>query len=112
MQAGTNVANVIYDQIKAGMGIDGTAGQVCMMAWGATDFSAYNVESEKDQGHLTFKVSGAKFKGTVKVRLMWNDTYTVELWRVRAGNVKMLNSRDDVHWDFLTGTIDHLVETD
>jgi len=112
MQAGTNVANVIYDQMKAGHGMDGAAGQVCMMTWASKDFVAHNVESEKDQGHLTFKVSGAKFKGTVKVRLMWNDTYTVELWRVRAGNVKMLNSVEDVYFDELTGTIDHLVEAD
>lgn len=107
-----NVANTIRDQISNGVGVDGSQGFVCMMAWGADRFTGCGEESEENQGWLSFQVRGRKFKGAVKVKLMWNDTYRVEFWKTRRPNLRMVDAVDGVYFDELAPTIDLYVEAD
>lgn len=107
-----NVANTIRQQIHHGVGVDGSAGSICMMAWGASQFVGCGEETENNQGWLSFRVQGRKFKGTVKVKLMWNDTYRVEFWKGRGTKIRVVDSADDVYFDELAPTIDLYVEAD
>lgn len=100
------VAQTIIEQIKAS---DRTA----LMSWGARQFIALNEEQigEKLQlGGLQMTVSGLLFKGKVLVRLMANDTYTVEIGNVRAGAWKVKATVEGVFCDELEYQIDSLIE--
>ena len=106
------VAQVINQQIASGVGADGTGGTICMMAWGASQFTGCGETTEDNQGFLSFQVKGRKFKGAVKIKLMWNDTYRVEFWKTRRPTFKMVDAIDDVYFDELTAVIDRYVEAD
>jgi len=103
------VANTIRDQIANGQTVDGAEGWKAMMCWGVSTLTGMG-QSEKDHGALSFAVNGAKFKGHVKVRLMFNDTYTVEFWKCRSRTIKMVKYFDTVYFDELTSIIDSYVE--
>ena len=69
-------------------------------------------------GGLQLKVNGAKFKGTVAIRLMASDTYRVELWLPKRrsktnplGNPELFKSFQDVYCDELMTLIDREIET-
>jgi hypothetical protein len=104
------VANTIKEQIAAGCGVDGSQGFVCMMAWGVDRMVGCGEETEDNRGWLSFTVKGRKFKGAVKIKLMWNDTYRVEFWKTRRPNLKMIEAYDEVYCDMLTDLIDSYVE--
>ena len=110
--ADLNVANTIRDQIAAGVGVDGSKGFVCMMAWGSKNLTGSGEQTEKDRGFLSFQVKGSKFKGAVKVRLMWDDTYRVEFWTTRRPTFRMKSAIDGVYFDNLTTVIDRFVEVE
>lgn len=98
------LAIIIIDQIRA---VDPYA----LMAWGAQKFSVLPSEVQGLQyqlGGVSFVVNGFKFKGTVFVRLMACDTYTVEL---RAKN-QADKIYPEIYCDELMHTIDRLVERD
>jgi hypothetical protein len=102
-------ANTIREQIKQGQGVTGQQGALCLMAWGAQTFVG-GEESVNNRGFLQFKVSGMKFKGLVKIKLEWNDTYTVEFWKGRGTKIRMVDSSSEVYFFELTPTIDLYVE--
>lgn len=104
------VAETIKEQLVHGAGADGSAGFVCMMAWGAKQFTGCGDETDDSRGWLSFQVSGAKFKGAVKVKLKWNDTYNIEFWKTKRPAFKIIDSVDDVYCDQLTEIIDRYVE--
>lgn len=103
------VANTIREQIQHGQGVTGQNGALCLMTWGAKTFVGGN-ETEANRGFLQFKVSGMKFKGLVKIKLEWNDTYTIEFWRGRGTKIRMVDSVSEVYFMELTPTIDLYVE--
>ena len=84
-------------------------GSIVMMSWGATNFVGDKANDE-GYGALCFQVKGRKFKGTVKIRLLWNDTYKVEFWKTRRPAIKMVHSTQDVYFYDLAQIIDNYVE--
>ncbi len=104
------VANTIRKQIKQGSGVDGHSGATCMMSWGADQFVGSAVETEESRGFFQFRVSGAKFKGLVKIKLIWNDTYTIEFWKGRGTKLRIVDSISEVYAFDLTPVIDLYVE--
>jgi len=109
------VPNTIRNQMRDGKTTDNEAGFVAMMCWGVDNLTGQGA-SEDDLGVLTFSVKGMKFKGHVKVRLMFNDTYRVEFWKFRRPTIKdvsgskMVHAIDDVYAHELTAAIDSYVE--
>ena len=102
------IANTILQQIKA-------TDRMALWAWGSKEFVSLNAEERGERfqlGGLRMKVSGAKHKGLVFIRLMADDTYTVEIGKLRASNYKVLNILEQVYFDELMSTIDHLIERD
>lgn len=100
------IANIILDQIR-------TADRSALMAWGSNKFIALNEEKIGDKfslGGVKFNVKGLKYTGTVIVRLMANDTYTVEIGRPYKLEFKTKAKVDDVYCDTLMDTIDALIE--
>ena len=118
------IAETIIGQIRA-------TDRSALMAWGAKKFVALQEErlqfpgngimEEKFQlGGLQFDMNGAKIRGRVLVRLMANDTYTVEVGKVsRTKNKelgcfvptwKSLALIEDVYCDNLMEVIDHTLE--
>ena len=79
------------------------------MTWGANTFFGGG-ECEASRGFLQFKVGGMKFKGLVKIKLEWNDTYTVEFWKGRGTKIRIVDSVSEVYFDNLTTVIDRFVE--
>ncbi len=100
------VANEIMRQIRAG-------DPYAMMAWGATNTVALD-EKKLDHGYqlggLQFKVNGMKHKGLVLVRLMGNDTYTVETVKMRKGEFSRVNLIEGVYCDNIMQVIDSEIE--
>lgn len=104
------IATTVLEQIRA-------TDRSALMAWGMqrpTIMPAGKVgEDGYQRGGIQFKVNGGKLgHGVVKVRLMANDTYTVETGKVRMGQWKQQGKRDEVYADSLMETIDHMVERD
>lgn len=102
-------AETIKQQISMGRTADKKSGAFALCCWGATQFVG-QAENNNDLGNLAFKVSGKKFKGTVKVRLMFNDLYKVEFWKIRGASVQIKKSFDQIYCEDLTETIDNFVE--
>lgn len=95
------IAQTILEQIKFGRTSDDKSGKIAMMCWAARGYKA-----SKDT--LTFKVSGAKFKGNVAVTLdEGKDLYVVKFYNTRW---TLKQSYDDVYCDQLTQLIDEIVE--
>lgn len=98
------VANIIRSQLIRGSGV------FVVGSWGAKNMTALE-ETENRSGALQFRVNGAKFKGYVKIELMWTDTYTVTLFKVVKGAVVIKEVIEDVYCDNLVDIIDSRVET-
>lgn len=104
------IATTVLEQIRA-------TDRSALMAWGMrspTIMPAGKVgEDGYQRGGVQFKVNGGKLgHGIVKVRLMANDTYTVEAGKVRMGQWKEKGKREDVYADNLMEVIDHMIERD
>ena len=110
------LANTILGQIKAGIASDGiTGGVVCMRCWAfqyPTALPAGKYLDDYQLGGLRFRVSGFKFKGYVFVRVMANDTYTVEFSKLYKGEYNVKKSYERIYCDQLTSIIDSEVESD
>lgn len=92
-----NIAQTILSQIKT---IDARA----MWAWGAKDL--VNTGSG-----LQFKVGGmAKFKGHVLVKLNGGDLYDLEFYKIRKGQINVIQKFDDVYAEDLVNMIDSVVQ--
>jgi hypothetical protein len=88
------VANTILAQL-------GGAGRLRMMT-SAKDFLG-------DDKSLSFRIGkNARGVNKVKVTLNPSDTYTVEVFRVRAGTVKALGSASDVYAESLVRNVEAL----
>ena len=87
-----------------------------LMAWGAQKLKALREEKlscgNYQLGGLEFKVNGMKFKGLVTVRLIANDTYTVELGKVKKGSYEIIKTIQGVYCDKLMRVIDSEIERD
>lgn len=107
------VAETIRNQIRDGVcdNPDGRKiqGFIAMQSWGADNFVGHPSDDES-YGGLCFSVKGAKFKGAVKIKLMFGDTYRVQFWKTRRPNLKMIHQMDDIYFDELTNLIDGYVE--
>ena len=103
------IAKAIQQQIIAGRTADNKSGHLALDCWGAHQFVG-QAENKNDLGNVTFNVSGLKFKGTVKVRLMFNDEYRVEFWKIRKASVHLEKAYDGVYCEDLTQFIDNYVE--
>jgi hypothetical protein len=102
------IATTIRSQIQSGRDSNGTSGRHMMMCWGYEYPSM--VEGYNDYwGGLQFHVSGFKHKGTVKVMLHYNDTYTVFFIDTKGNEV---HSIDYIHFPELAETIDNFIETE
>lgn len=89
-----SIAKTILNQIKT---IDPWA----LAAWGAKDLVAL-------QDGLQFKVGGlAEFKGYVTVKYNYGtDLYSLEFFRLRKGERKVVQSLEDVYAEDLVRLID------
>lgn len=58
-----------------------------------------------EQG-LQFAIRGTKVANKVRVVLAGDDTYTVEFWKCRGLNQKLVSSREGVYVDRLHATIE------
>ena len=104
------VAQTILDQIRAGTDARGESnGRTLLMCWGAREFIAHG-ENDEYLGGLRFRVSGAKFKGFVFVKLETNDTYTVQFAKIRKHEWQVKREEVLVYCDQLTALIDSEVE--
>ena len=100
------IASTIVEQIKC-------ADRMALMAWGASQMIALGEHMINDRaqvGGLQMNVRGLKFVGKVLIRLMGNDTYTVEIGRVRKAQWISKGIIEDVHCEELMSTIDGLIE--
>jgi len=103
------IAKTIYSQIKAGNTDENTSGLTCMMCWGLTKAAAINeVEHDNHFGGLQFKVTGALFRGQVRVMLNANDTYTIFTTSPRGKVWSKLT--DSIYADQLTAILDNHIE--
>ena len=102
------VAKTIYEQIRAG-------DFASWFAWGSQSAKVID-EGIIPQlgfvmGGLSFTVNGLKFQGIVKVFLMADDTYTVQIGL--EGEIFILNeTRENIYCDELMFVIDRLIERD
>jgi hypothetical protein len=107
MEKQMSVAQTILTQIKLGhvpakTGVRACQGSYAMMCWGARQFTDIG-------GGLTFKVSGRKVKGSVKVMYMdGSDTYDLHVFNTRGRELKYMHS---VYCDQLAELIDDEVES-
>lgn len=104
------IATTILDQIRA-------TDRMALGAWGTRNLTIMPAgkvgEDGYQRGGVQFKVNGGKLgHGIVKVRLMGNDTYTVETGKVRLGEWKEKGRKSDIYAEDLMRTIDHMVERD
>jgi hypothetical protein len=102
------IAQTILEQIKA-------SDKMALWAWGAKKFVALDtgraeLGGDTQLGGVKFSVNGLKYNGTVMVRLMANDTYTVEIGRPYKGQFKVKSKLEGVYCDMLADIIDGLVE--
>lgn len=76
--------------------------------WGSNTWVAREA-TEDSLGGLTFKVTGFLHQGVVYIKLAFDDTYTIELWK------KMMDKPEEVikgiYCDQLTEVIDTHVES-
>lgn len=86
------VSKTIHQQL---MGL----GKVKVWSWGANSWSIIN-------NGIMFKVQGFKFKGTVNITLVPNDTYKIEF--IKAS--KTVKEYTDVYFDEMVDLIDNYVE--
>jgi hypothetical protein len=102
------VAKTIYGQIRA---VDFAS----WWAWGSSNAKAIEEGIVPHlgfvMGGLSFTVNGFKFQGTVKVFLMVDDTYSIQIG-VEDGNFIPKETRENVYCDVLMFVIDQLVERD
>ena len=106
------VADTIQKQLQGCTVTDAKGthkGFIAMISWGAKNFVGHEANDE-GAGALCFQVKGRKFKGAVKIRLLWNDTYKIEFWRTRRPAIKMVHSTKDVYFYDLAQIIDNYVE--
>ena len=80
-----------------------------LMSYGAKNFVALG-ETDKRHAGLQFQTSGFNHKGLVVISLAFNDTYTIETVKIRAGKVKVCDSYDDVYFDQMVEVLDHMIE--
>lgn len=103
------IAKTILAQIKS-------YDQMLLWACGARNFTALSEEKlgsgNYQLGGVQMDVSGLKFKGKVIVRLIANDTYTVEIGYLSKVSYKwnIKKSVPDIYSDQLGEIIDSLVE--
>jgi hypothetical protein len=107
------IAETILEQIKA-------TDRAALMAWGAKNLCALETKQIADQvqlGGLRMSVNGLKFKGTVIVRLMASDTYTIEIGKVNMSK-KSINfgewickgKMEEIYCEELMNAIDAMIE--
>jgi len=75
---------------------------VMVWSWGVHDFIGNNEERS-----LIFKVSGHHFKGTVVIKLTWEDLYLIKFINPMGTVVKEV---DGVFCDQMNDVIDEFVE--
>jgi len=102
----TEIAKTIIQQIRM---MDPRA----LMAWGAKDCTAIP-EGKQEIGFVLggvyFKVNGLKHRGYVRIFLMPDDTYTIQIFRIRKYEIKGLQTVENVYCDMLMDVIDGLIE--
>jgi len=116
-----NIAKTIRHQIHCG-------DRMAFFAWGGRKMVALPEEKTEDGfqlGGLQFDVNGAKLgRGRVRVRLMADDTYTVEIYKNKREMMKipglnrrfyntkkvLVDSMSGVYCDMLTDVIDRRIE--
>jgi hypothetical protein len=101
MTTTTNNETLIY----IGNTIKTQIGMMTMMAIGGRVFKALP-ETETQRGGLRFTVGRTRLTQIV-VRLMWNDTYTVEFVKVnaRTGAERVVKSYDDTYCDQISDLV-------
>ena len=101
MTTTTNNETLIY----IGNTIKKQIGMMTMMAIGGRGFKALP-ETETERGGLRFTVGRTRLTQIV-VRLMWNDTYTVEFVRVnaRTGAERVVKSYDNTYCDQISDLV-------
>ena len=103
------IAKKILEQIRDGVDAYGNTGRHMMMCWGAHNLHGSDDENEEGRGFLAFSVNGYLFKGTVKISLSWNDTYTIEFIEQNQTCPTVLH---DVYFYELANRIDRYVENE
>lgn len=98
--------------------------KIVLWSWGATNFVGHQENNRR--GWLRFDVNGHHFKGKVKIKLDYNDTYTIEFIKTKRKKNQELSelfgttkydtiteieqSYDGVYCDQLHDVIDRVVE--
>lgn len=83
-----------------------------LFSYGAKDYIG-SEPTDKHNGFLMFSVGGTRLykqRVRVKITLEYNDTYTVEVYRVRGVNVTDLFKMTDVYCDMLVDVLDTALE--
>jgi hypothetical protein len=120
MSEAINIANTVIQQIKSGTDASNrNKGTHLMMCWGYRSplaLQAQKYGEDNQLGGLCFRVSGIHFKGLVFVRLIANDTYTVEFGnpskaKNAVNGLKIKKSLQGMYFDQLTEVIDSYVES-
>lgn len=109
MQVADTIRNQIHNGIFDDLNGRKISGGLAMTCWGADKFTAYPSD-DISFGGLSFTVKGLKFRGTVKIKLAWNDTYTVEFWKKRKGAMEIVHARTEIYAMDLAEVIDQYVE--
>ena len=102
------IAQEILNQLKI------TATMPVIWSWGFNTPHYLSEEKMGDRyrlGGLQFKVQGRLFKGVVRVNLMADDTYTIQLGKITKGAFKASKEIANQYCDQFAETIDKLVET-
>lgn len=96
------IANEIRKQLEV-------LGGMAIWAWGANNWGAIDGK-DKNHGGLVFKVNGLKHKGYIQIDLDFNDTYSVELFKIRKHERKTVAQFSEIYFDQLVPLLDPLVE--
>jgi len=87
--ADMTVANTIRDQV----------GRMALMMMGASMLSG-------DHRSLQFRIKGSPKVNSIRIVLDPSDTYTVQFWRLRGINAKLVSEFNDIYAENLRGLIE------
>ena len=109
MKKHMQIAHTIFDQIRHSYTEEGTSGMNCVMCWGLTKPMAIDEGYHKDHfAGLQFKVTGALFRGKVRVMLHYSDTYTIYTASPRGKEWTKLEG--NIYADQLAAILDNHIE--
>jgi len=82
-------------------------------SWGSYNFVGSNSDEKTHDGFLMFQVSNnpkVKGKAKVKISLLFNDTYKIEIFKIKRDfSTKTIYEQDGIYYDQLVDIIDDVL---